>query len=149
MKRLIRLISVLVFGVTLATTMLISRDVNAVDAKLMGTPVALYFAGDRIQGVVVQVKKGWVNAESFELDIEITSVNGMDINHGHEIVELTTDESFFAERDIADILIDWADYDNDPSPDADRHTGMTYTCVIQVLVAGEPFGDPKEGSWEY
>jgi hypothetical protein len=87
MKRLTGLFSALILGCTLTTTTLMPRDANAVSALLTGTPESIaFFGGDTIKAVFIMIKRGWLNTEVFDLDIEITGDNP----HGHVTVPLST-----------------------------------------------------------
>jgi hypothetical protein len=139
MKRLIGLSVAVILGVTLTTVMLIPRKAHAVSSLLMGTPQSIEFETlDTIQAVVVQIKKGWVNSEQIELEIKITSVNGTNETHGHEVVPISAGTLFPPERDVADVRIDWSTFDTTPIT-----SSITYTVEVQVLAGGQPLGEPK------
>jgi hypothetical protein len=56
--------------------MFLPSTANAVSAQTMGVPQFLERNGlGVITAVTVQVKKGWLNSDAFELYIEITSQN--------------------------------------------------------------------------
>ena len=138
MKRLIGLSIAVILGVTLTTVMLTPREANAVDAHLMGQPLYLFRTNGFVTTVVVWVKKGWVNSETFELDIKITSINGGGpINNGHIRVPVSTGTLFGPFRDTAELHIAWDDQE------PDQHSAQTYTVETKVLVGGQVLTSAK------
>ncbi|MDH3892486.1 MAG: hypothetical protein OEV49_15575 [candidate division Zixibacteria bacterium] len=142
MKRLITLSLALVLVFALATSLLVPKEAEAVAATLTGIPLAIEFGGTlQIQYVLIEVKRGWLNGAAFELDIEITGVNGVPQDHGHRRVPLSSGTVFSADRDIAHVVIPW----DDPGS---QNTDETYTVTVQVLAQGTPLGFPISRPFE-
>lgn len=141
MKQLTGLFGALMLGLTLTTTTLAPRDVNALGGLLFGQPLGIDFnAGLVIDRVDVQVAKGWLNSDNFSLAINIDGVNDGYHHHGYQEVPLSVTELLGEEKSIALVKVDW-NTDNIPT-----HTEEIYTVCVEIINnAGTTLGDPMCG----
>jgi len=137
MKRLIGLSVAVILGVTLTTVMLIPKEAKAVGGLLFGLPVSIGFdEGHFVNQVDVQVNNGWLNSDKFSLAITIDGINDGPHEHGYQEVPLSATEVLGDERSTANVRVDW---NTDTSP---THTSETYHVCVQILVNGNPVGEP-------
>jgi hypothetical protein len=119
---------------------------------LFGQPVDLYFDsyyGSDIEQVVVKVANGWLNSEAFDIEVTVTSQNGLLMEHGTAALTLTKDDLFVGEdwegdKGYAYVSVPGSLFSGNHQPD-DAATG--YFVSVQIHANGSEVGDPMTGTF--
>jgi len=110
-----------------------SPPAHAVSALLMGAAQSLNLDSlGYVSNLSVNVKNGWLNGDTFYLDIVITSVNWAVGFHGQTCVPVSASELFGADRDVAEVVIDWTGLDVEPHEDGNGEIFYTADVLIRV-----------------
>ena len=144
MKRLTGLFGLVMFGLTLITTL--STSVYAINVAYFGIAESMVRPNGYVTSVNVSVKGGWVNTSAIELDITINSINQVPQFRGHQIVPIseTTLVVYSDFRDVAEVRVDWVDAYTGP-----QHEDETYTVCVTVLTQGKAFGEEACTTFTY